>query len=278
VLARLALLALLAFAFLVTMTPAAHAAPAGAAQASPGSLFVLPAGSGALQRERGRLRLVLNDTGPVSSFTDRPERRADSLPLRRFLRRWRALGFVADPPNAALVVEGAPRSSDVVILELGRPRLGRHARVSMPVRLVPGQRPAALRRFLARADRGVPARFGRASLFVDAGGAEPESLVVEVSNMPASILSIGFTESWTISHIQGQFGSSGVPFSLIQASDRIVFLQSTAASDALGLILQVTGTGNTVTGTAQVPAGASVEVVAPVEATISNGAFSIPLR
>jgi hypothetical protein len=96
--------------------------------------------------------------------------------------------------------------------------------------------------------------------------------------MPASILSIGFTESWTISHIQGQFGDSGVPFSLIQASDRIVFLQSTAASDALGLILQVTGTGNTVTGTAQVPAGASVEVVAPVEATISNGAFSIPLR
>ena len=277
-LARLALLPPLALAPLVALTPAVRAAPAGAAQASPGSLFVLPGGSGTLKRERGRLRLVLSDAGPVSSFTDRPERRADSMSLRRFVRRWRALGFVADPPNAALVLDAAPRSRDVVVLELGRPRLGRRGRVSMPVRLVPGRRPAALRRFLARADRGVPARFGRATLFVDAGGAQQVSLVVEVSNMPASILSLEFTESWTISHVQGQFGTSGVPFSLIQASDRGVFLQSSAASDALGLILQLTGTGNAVTGTAQVPAGASVDVVAPVQATITTGVFSIPLR
>jgi hypothetical protein len=278
VLARLALLALLAFALLVAAAPAVRAAPAGVAQASPGSLFVLPGGSGTLQRERGRLRLVLSDAGPVSSFTDRPERRADSLSLRRFVRRWRALGFEADPPNAALVLDGAPRSRDVVILELGRPRLGRHARVSMPVRLVPGRRPAALRRFLARADRAVPARFGRASLFVDASGAQSVSLVVEVSNMPASILSIGFTESWTISNVQGQFGTTGVPFSLLRASARGLILQSAASSEAIGLIFQLTGTGNAVTGTAQVPAGASVEVVAPVDATITTGAFSIPLR
>jgi hypothetical protein len=278
VLARLALLPLLALAPLVALAPAVQAAPAGAAQASPGSLFVLPGSSGTLKRERGRLRLVLSDAGPVTSFTDRPERRADSMSLRRFVRRWRALGFVADPPNAALVVDAAPRSRDVVILELGRPRLGRHGRVSMPVRPVRGRRPAALRRFLARADRGVAARFGRASLFVDAGGAEQVSLVVEVSNMPASILSFEFTESWTISHVQGQFGTGGVPFSLLETSDRGVLLQSTAASDVVGLIFQVTGTGNAVTGTAQVPAGASVEVVAPVDATITTGVFSIPLR
>ena len=55
-------------------------------------------------------------------------------------------------------------------------------------------------------------------------------------------------------------------------------LQSTAASDALGLIFQLTGTGNAMTGLAQVPAGASVDVVAPVDATITTSAFSIPLR
>jgi hypothetical protein len=66
---------------------AAVAAPV--AGATPGNLFVLHAGHGALNPagSAGRFVLTLRDTGRVTSFTDRPRRRAGEQGLRGFVHQ-----------------------------------------------------------------------------------------------------------------------------------------------------------------------------------------------
>ena len=49
-------------------------------------------------------------------------------------------------------------------------------------------------------------------------------------------------------------------------------------SPQLGFTLQATGTGNVINGSAVVPAGTTVQAVAPSSQPISSGPFSLPIQ
>lgn len=152
------------------------AATAGAQDArtlptpAPGTLYVLQAQGGTLERAPGGWVLMLREPDArVTAFSDRPARVGGAVALRRFVARWRA-SFGADPPNAALQLDRAPAGRDVVLLELRRPRHDRRAQTLTfrvrPLRTTDRRRLSTIAR---RADRRVAARFGRASLFIDDG-------------------------------------------------------------------------------------------------------------
>jgi hypothetical protein len=138
-------------------------------------LFVQQTQSGALEQTgRGVFRLRLDDvSASVSTFTDRPRRRAGQQSLHRFVGAWGSYGFAADPPNAALVLSGAPRSRDVALLTLSRPRYDRAARtltyVAKPLR---GTGPRSLAALSRRRDPVRPLEFADASLFIDDAGSQ----------------------------------------------------------------------------------------------------------
>lgn len=174
----------------VSLVLVVAAAPATAAPAQPKaktvqSLFVLNAAKGSLSHHGGkRWTLRLGRSAPlVTRFTDRPVRQADSTPLRTFIRQWKAYGFSADPPNAALVIAGAPKGRDVFVFTLRRPRISGRTVVfsATPVGATTAGLAAfagradglpGLRRVGARADTARPIRFASSSLFVDGGELE----------------------------------------------------------------------------------------------------------
>ena len=253
----------------------------GSAQAPGGSLFVVSGQSGELTRAEGRpgrYDLVLRNLGPVTSFTDRPARRADTLSPRRLVRRWRAFGFVKDPPNAALELAGASRGNDVVILELGRPRLlrGGHA-IAVRARLVSQRKPDALARFVRRADRRVAVRFRRASLFIDPSGQQTVTVAFAVTNLGNAILSINLNPPWTVSQLEGEFEQAPLQ-ELVTGLRGFTLTGGDTPSPQLGFTLQATGTGNVISGNAKVPAGTTVQALAPSSQPISSGPFSLPIQ
>lgn len=150
------------------------------ASAVASDLFVRTAGGGTLQRIPGRkrtYRLTLKSLGgPVTVFTDRPQRKTGAESTTQFVRRWRSRGFSASPPNAALVLAHGRRRQDVKVFELSRPRLRRGA-LSFTARDLGRKSTNALAGFGKRADKTVPRRFGRASLFIDPSGSDSEQQV-----------------------------------------------------------------------------------------------------
>jgi hypothetical protein len=168
-------------------------APAG------GELFVLTAAGGELERVRGRnrlFRLVLRRPArDVTGFTDRPARRTGQRPLARFVRSWARLGFAEVHPNAAVVLADAPSSRDVLVVELSRPRLGAGGRtLAFRAKVLRDNPRGRLRGFARSADRRVPARFGRVSLFIDPGG-QAVGLLYQISNIPqGGSVSIAFVD------------------------------------------------------------------------------------
>lgn len=170
------LLALCALLAVPALSPAAEAAPGKTkGEAKGGSLlYVQESDGGSVQRlASGAFRLRLTGVSPrVSTFTDRPRRHAGSESLRGFVGQWRANGFAADPPNAALVLDRAPHSRDVALLTLSRPRYDRGREV-LTYRATPlrGADAGALASFARRGDPVRAGEFGAASLFVDDGGA-----------------------------------------------------------------------------------------------------------
>jgi hypothetical protein len=142
-------------------------------------------------------RLVLRrPASDVTGFTDRPARGTGQQPLARFVRSWPRLGFGEVPPNAAVVLANAPSNRDVLVVELSRPRLGAGGRtLAFRAEVLRGNPRGGLRSFARRADRRLPARFGRASLFIDAGGQEV-GLIFTFSNIPppSGVVSIAFVE------------------------------------------------------------------------------------
>jgi hypothetical protein len=253
---------------------------AGVAQEPGGSLFVLAGQSGELRPvkgERGRFDLVLGGVGHVTSFTDRPERRADTLSLRRLVRRWRSFGFAEDPPNAALVLADAPPDRDAVVLELGRPRVlrGGHA-LALRATLVPGRGPDALARLVSRADRRVPVRFGRASLFIDPSGQQRVTVAFSVSGLGNSILSMDLTGPWKMSQLEVEFHQAPVTL-FTTGLNGFALTGGNTPAPSIGFTLVANGTGNAVTGVAQVPPGVTVRSLAPSDQTITSGQFSIPI-
>ena len=150
----------------------AMAAPGGSGHSQGSLLYVQETAGGSVQRVGdGAYRLRLTGVSPrVTTFTDRPRRRAGSQGLEGFVRSWGANGFTADPPNAALVLDHAPASHDVALLTLSHPHYDR-ARQTLTYRATPLHgRDTALASFARRADPVRAGKLGAASLFVDDGG------------------------------------------------------------------------------------------------------------
>jgi hypothetical protein len=164
---------LIALLGLAVFASTAAAAPAGSGH-SPGSLlYVQETAGGSIQRlGAGSYRLRLTGVSPrVTTFTDRPRRRAGRQSLEGFVGSWKANGFAADPPNAALVLDHAPASHDVALLTVSHPRYNR-ARQTLTYRATPLHgRDNALASFARGADPLRAGNLGSASLFVDDGGA-----------------------------------------------------------------------------------------------------------
>lgn len=167
----------------VFATTAAAAAPTGGHPKGP-LLYVQQTSGGSIVRVGpGAYRLRLTGVSPrVTTFTDRPRRRAGSQGIEGFVHKWGANGFGADPPNAALVSDHAPASRDVALLTLAHPRYDR-ATQTLTYRVAPlhGRDPA-LASFAGRADPLSAGELGSASLFVDDGGGDPVTITVNFQN------------------------------------------------------------------------------------------------
>ncbi len=166
------MLSLVAASLIVGISSVTNAGAAKQKPATAEGLYVLSAESGALDRVPGGGRrtfeLVVNDpNGDVVSFTDRPQRRAGHLPVKRFVNNWARYGFKQDPPNAALVIADAPDSRDVLVVELINPHLRDDGGLAFRAKVLKGSSRGALTRFRGRADRRVAASFGEFSLFID---------------------------------------------------------------------------------------------------------------
>ena len=118
----------------------------------------------------------------MTSFTDRPERRAGKESLEEFVAGWDRR-FGDDPPNAALVLDRADEDADTVVLELSDPRREGDGVTYRAKRVEDAG--GALADFAGDADDSVAERFGEASLFIDAapsGGLSPQSLQLKVGD------------------------------------------------------------------------------------------------
>ncbi len=197
----------------VATAPGASA-PGASAQTGPDpaspavveQLFVQTAAGGSLapiKGEDGVFVLTLRGaSAEVTSFTDRPVRVAADLPTSEFVGLWDGGPFADDPPNAALVIDGAPDGKDVFVFELAKPRYdeGRGTLRYRATEIVeePNGRLAS---FADSVDGAAPARFGRASLFVDAVGGTP--MTVEFSGVPSnSNLDVGFGGGYETSYAE----------------------------------------------------------------------------
>ena len=152
-------------------------------------LYLAQAAGGTLSGSK----LVLHGVVPrVATFTDRPRRAAGSIEARDLVADWDRT-FRGDPPNAALEVEGAPPGRDVAILELRNPRVDhRHGTLTFTVRQLRRTGDPALDSFDRRADPGRIHRFGRATLFIDAGSVAPTVVRLKVSVAAGQSASVEF--------------------------------------------------------------------------------------
>ncbi len=135
-------------------------APAASA-AQPDILFSASPKNVQIVKSGKALRLVMPANSRTTWFTDRPERKAGSTNLRRLAATWGAMGFRADPPNAALILthKGQIRTH---VVTLTRPRIT-NGRVSFRIRAVPTTDEAGHR----HTDPLRHGRYARAQLFID---------------------------------------------------------------------------------------------------------------
>jgi hypothetical protein len=273
---------------LVAMVAALFGIGPGAHSAAAESLYVLQAKGGVLTDSK----LVLHGVAArVSSFTDRPQRSAGSLPASRFAGRWGSI-FGSDPPNAALEVQGVPADRDVALLELRRPRYdaARHT-LTYSVRRLPGLDGPGLASFDRRGDGGAVKRFGRSSLFVDGGG-ETTIGTVQVKVAAGATVALNFSNT-TVGyeadgvHIvgintpstgdYGQYTSAGA-IDLTHTSMRFQ-----ASEGGGGMVVQMfvyiaDPPSGPIAGEAQIPGGCSVKVILDggEAKELANGVFSLP--
>lgn len=160
-----------AFAFLAVAASSASAASVASLPRDASVLFALDARSGSLTPtpgHGGQYTLILRGIARGTTwFSDRPQRDAGSVTTRSLLGSWRRLGFVADAPNAAVVLDGGRAARDTVALELrlrGHDDARRTARFS--ARVLKGLGPG-LSHLNKRLDRRLPRHFAGASLFID---------------------------------------------------------------------------------------------------------------
>ena len=208
----------------------AQAAPLSAAPNDGEWLFVEQAKHATLHEAHGsgKLELTLIQPSPtVQAFTDRPARRFDVEPLSRFVTEW-PVHFGHVPPNAAIEVAGASAAHDTLLVELLHPRFDRKGRLSYRVRpLRNSKRASDLRYFQRRADRRLPVRLGRTSLFID--DADDSSVQ----------LAIGFASS--SSDWLGSFGVSNATLPGLSAHGSIAF-QANPSGFTLETLVSAEGT------------------------------------
>jgi hypothetical protein len=276
--ARLAATGLLVAAAAAALATAPLAAGAPLPAGAP-ALFVASGDRGTLRPVKGtagRFVLDLAGAGAVTSFTDRPARAAGSESIAGFVTRWRARGFAADPPNAALEVPGAPAGRDVVILELTRPRLLGPGTVRFQARRV-GSASPALARLVRRGDARTAREFGRWNLFVDPSAAAPVAIGLDVE-MPAGAVSLAFDAAQVTEDSVRFSGLLGTFTGTVLATDRALQVTAQNPTGFTASLLLSGTSGATLTGTAVVPAGASVTATGPAgPVQITNGTFAIPL-
>lgn len=255
---------------------------AGAASA-PSELFVLTAGSGRLVQSQGGFSLVLNaPSRSVTGFSDRPQRLLGRRTLGSFVSGWGRLGFAADPPNAALVVDGAPSSDDVNVFELARPAIGRGGRtLTFSARRLTRAPTGLLSRYARAADRPRARSFGRSSLFIDGSG-QDATLVFAFTAPPLETQGGGVTFSnATIfdSDADAATGSTFAEVGVTAQSFELVPGGGTGFSATMTVQVQVDSGATGVQGLAIVPAGGtgSVTVDGGGAQALSAGNFSLPL-
>ncbi|MDO8187791.1 hypothetical protein Q5424_25890 [Conexibacter sp. JD483] len=256
---------------------AATAAPAG------GELFTLTSGGGSVTRRGGSYELRLDaPSARVTGFSDRPQRVATSETLRRFVAGWKARGFAADPPNAALVLDRAPRSRDTFVFELSRPRLGRGGALSFRARRLASRPAGGLRQLAKGADRAAPPRtFSGASLFVDAGDVPSYVLNLSVSLPASSVAVMEFGDEYELQ----PYPSDAVPTFKASTGAELILPENAivvgGAASPLSASLQIAVAGGygPISGTMSFSAGGSATVAlgngTPVN--LPSGPFSIPI-
>jgi hypothetical protein len=269
---------------------AGGAAAAAPSPSPPGELFLLQAEAGSLLRAAdGDLRLVLREPdAKVIAFADRPARVGGARPLRRFVDRWTRT-FGDDPPNAALQLDDAPASRDVVLLELGRPRQDRAARtVTFRVRKLRTTRQVQLSAIARRADPGVAPRFGRASLFIDDG---PSGIGYQVtvnllggvpSGAPVAFsLTLGnsqFQPSGQLEQTIG-FGRTVTPSMTVDLSAQALAVTLPSGQQVVGTVnIDLPATGRVVQGNVVLPFGYAVTISSEAGSvtTAQSGPIAIP--
>ena len=212
---RTASIAAASLAALAVAAPAATAAEPYAAQ----DLYVATAGGGKLARTHtpGVYRLTLAQPAPfVTTFTDHPARSASAESTRAFVSGWKAAGFEADPPNAALVVADAPATRDISTFELSHPRITKAGAVVFRAKRIGPPATGALEQLGKRADRPAAGRFGRASLYVDGGAAQSLPLAVSIRGLAVGqSVSLNFNQPIELSaagtlHLQTSQGAGTV--------------------------------------------------------------------
>lgn len=214
---------------LAVFASAAAAAPGSSGHSKGSLLYVQETAGGSIQRlGDGAYRLRLTGISPrVTTFTDRPRRRAGSQGLEGFVGSWGANGFAADPPNAALVLDHAPAAHDVALLTLSHPHYNR-ARQTLTYRATPLHgRDTALASFARRADPVRAGDLGAASLFVDDGGAL-STVVFAISGGEATATTVQFLISggaaWSLGSVSALSISGALSITDLYATGTVLNL------------------------------------------------------
>ena len=250
-------------------------APEPSASALAGELFTQTAHSGSLTAVSGQdgvFTLTLDDPAPqVTVFTDRPARSASTEPLPDFVDSWAGRGFEEDPPNAALVLDEAPDDADTAIYEIADPTYdGSSGAVSYTAtRIQSGT--ASL-----PPDEGVdhPEKFGDAHLFIDPSGGTTVPLALTVQQPVGHRVELDFDAPWTV--IVGD-GPSGIGYlTAPNPGGGELISQKVTMTSGGSVEFAVSGGSGPVTGTAQVPRGATltVQVADGPNVPVKNGPFS----
>jgi len=219
----------------------------------------------------------------LTEFTDRPARQVDTETVSDFVDNWEARGFAQDPPNAAIVFDQVQTGRNSIVAELFDPRYDADAgTLTYRAEVLDDVENQALSPAADSIDHSPPARFGSAHLFIDSGGATEHFLLFQYANLSDDVqLTFDSSTTTTLARQGVQYGAAASTSALLQNAqvaafpDRISF---GAPQPSRGLVqASVLSTADTISGTAQIPSGATltVSVDGGGPQPIKSGPFSL---